>query len=322
MSPGARSGHRLRLCLALPNGPCGALLHGSPYTGAVSATRKTKLPDRMLRRVLQLVAGLALFGLGVSLILRSNLGAASWDVLTQGLSYHLPLSFGTITIIISGLVLLCWIPLRQRVGVGTIANAVLVGVFADVGLALFQTPEVFWVQLLTMLLGVTIVGVASGLYIGAGFGSGPRDGLMIGLHTITGLPIWLVRTALEITVVVVGWLLGGTVGIGTVAFALLIGPLCQVFLPLFAIKGSEHGETAVDPALEAPVVVAEPAFAPVDTGTIPVVAPGATEGASAGEGVPADEVAPAEGETAARTNVGTVSAVGHRAATHGPTLAE
>ena len=117
-------------------------------------------------------------------------------------------------------------------------------------------------------------------------------------------------------------MLGGTVGIGTVAFALLIGPLCQVFLPLFAIKGSEQSETAVDPALEAPVVVAEPAFAPVDTGTIPVVAPGATEGASAGEGVPADEVAPAEGETAARTNVGTASAVGHRAATHGPTLAE
>lgn len=223
--------------------------------------------------MLQLAVGLALFGIGVSLILKSNLGAASWDVLTQGLSHHLPLSFGTITIIMSGIVLLCWIPLRQRVGFGTVANAILIGVFADVGLALFPTPDGFWVRIAVMLLGVVLVGIASGIYIGAGFGSGPRDGLMIGLHEVTGLPIWVVRTALEVFVVVVGWLLGGTVGIGTLAFAVLIGPLCQVFLPLFAIRDAERKPTVVDPALEAPVVVAEPEFAPIATGSIPVQPP-------------------------------------------------
>lgn len=217
------------------------------YTGSVSKLRPPKKLDRLPRRALQLTIGLALFGLGVSLILHSNLGAASWDVLTQGLSRHVPLSFGTITIIMSGLVLLCWIPLRQRVGIGTVANAVLIGVFADVGLALFGTPDAFWARVLIMLLGVVLVGLASGIYIGAGFGSGPRDGLMIGLHEVTGLPIWVVRTAIEVLVVVAGWFLGGTVGIGTLAFALFIGPLCQIFLPMFAIRDA------------APVAVAAPA---------------------------------------------------------------
>ena len=192
----------------------------------------------MTRRLAQLCVGLALFGMGVSLILKSNLGAASWDVLTQGLSHHLPLTFGTITIITSALVLVCWIPLRQRLGIGTVANAVLIGVFADVGIAVFPEPDTLWVRLLVMLLGVGLVGLASGIYIGAGLGPGPRDGLMTGLHEVTGWPIWVVRTGLEVAVVIVGWLLGGTVGIGTVAFALLIGPLCQLFLPLFEIRAS------------------------------------------------------------------------------------
>lgn len=225
----------------------------------------------MPRRILQLAVGLGLFGIGVSLILRSGLGAASWDVLTQGLGHHVPLSFGTITIITSGLVLLCWIPLKQRVGFGTVANALLVGIFADIGLAVFATPEAFWLRLLQMLLGVLLVGLASGIYIGSGFGSGPRDGLMIGLHTLTGLPIWVVRTGLEVVVVAAGWLLGGTVGIGTVAFALLIGPLCQVFLPLFAIRDAAQQEKVVGAALEAPVVLVEPEYAPIETGSIPLV---------------------------------------------------
>ncbi|MGO2140169.1 MAG: YczE/YyaS/YitT family protein [Leucobacter sp.] len=228
----------------------------------MSKPRPLKSLDRLPRRILQLAGGLALFGIGVSLILKSNLGAASWDVLTQGLSHHLPLSFGTITIIMSGIVLLCWIPLRQRVGFGTVANAILIGVFADVGLALFPSPEIFWVRIAVMLLGVLLVGIASGIYIGAGFGSGPRDGLMIGLHEVTRLPIWVVRTALEVFVVVVGWLLGGTVGIGTLAFAVFIGPLCQVFLPLFAITDPE-APTATKPA---PAPAAPEAAAPEAAG--------------------------------------------------------
>ena len=232
------------------------------YTSLVSKPRLLKSLDRLPRRILQLAGGLALFGIGVSLILKSNLGAASWDVLTQGLSHHLPLSFGTITIIMSGIVLLCWIPLRQRVGFGTVANAILIGVFADVGLALFPSPEIFWVRIAVMLLGVLLVGIASGIYIGAGFGSGPRDGLMIGLHEVTRLPIWAVRTALEVFVVVVGWLLGGTVGVGTLAFAVFIGPLCQVFLPLFAIKDPE-APTATKPA---PAPAAPEAAAPEAAG--------------------------------------------------------
>ena len=226
----------------------------------------------MPRRVLQLSLGLALFGFGISLVLKSNLGAASWDVLTQGLSYRLPLTFGTITILMSGIVLLCWIPLRQRVGFGTVANAVLVGVFADIGIAVFAVPEAFWLRLVVMLFGIVLVGLASGLYIGAGFGSGPRDGLMIGLHELTGIPIWVVRTALEVVVVFVGWLLGGTVGIGTLAFALLIGPLCQVFLPLFAITDRTHETAAVDPALEAPSVVTETAALVETTAEVVTVA--------------------------------------------------
>ena len=204
----------------------------------------------------QLAVGLALFGIGVSLILKSNLGAASWDVLTQGLSHHLPLTFGTITIITSALVLLCWIPLRQRVGVGTLANAVLIGVFADVGLALIPSPEAFWLRVVVMLAGVLLVGLASGIYIGAGFGSGPRDGLMIGLHEVTGLPIWLVRTALEVLVVAGGWLLGGTVGIGTIAFAVFMGPLCEIFLPMFAIPAPQPAATEDEAPRETPEVPA------------------------------------------------------------------
>lgn len=199
------------------------------------------MPDRMPRRLVQLSVGLALFGIGISLILQSHLGAASWDVLTQGLSRQLPLSFGTITIITSAIVLLCWIPLRQRVGVGTVLNAVLIGVFADVGLAVVPAPDEIWIRLIMLAAGVVLVGLGSGIYLGGGLGSGPRDGLMIGLHELTGWPIWIVRTALEVTVVAVGWLLGGTVGIGTVAFALFIGPLCQLFLPMFEITDQQLG---------------------------------------------------------------------------------
>lgn len=174
--------------------------------------------------------------MGVALMLRANLGAASWDVLTQGIIRYVPLSFGTVTIITSVIVLLLWIPLRQRLGVGTVLNGLLIGAFADVGLWLVSAPESLWLRLVMLLGGICVLGLGSGIYIGAKLGAGPRDGLMTGLHERTGWPIWVVRTGLELSVVALGWALGGTVGVGTVLFALLIGPLCQVFIPMFAVK--------------------------------------------------------------------------------------
>lgn len=208
------------------------------------------------RRLIQLAIGLALFGFGVSLMIRADLGVASWDVLSQGVIRYVPLSFGAITIITSALVLLLWIPLKQRLGIGTVGNAILIGVFADVGLALLPELDHFWLRLGVLLLGIFVIGLASGIYIGARLGPGPRDGLMTGLHEVTGWPIWIVRTLLEATVVIIGWLLGGTVGIGTVLFAVLIGPLCQVFIPIFdtraVVTSTENSPAAETPPAETP----------------------------------------------------------------------
>lgn len=203
--------------------------------------------DRMPRRLVQLVFGLSLFGLGGALLLHSGLGTGSWDVLTQGISRHVPLSFGTITVITSGIVLLLWIPLRQRPGIGTVLNAVLVGVFVDIGLRVFPVPHVLWTQIASLAVGIIVIGIASGVYIGAGLGPGPRDGLMTGLTQRTGWPIWVVRTIIEVTIVVIGWLLGGIVGIGTIAVTFAIGPLCQIFLPMFAIRDRPAIDAVVDP---------------------------------------------------------------------------
>lgn len=199
---------------------------------------------RMLRRVPQLLVGLFLYGIGIAFIIRGTIGAAPWDVLTQGLATHIPLTFGTLTIVVSGIVLLMWIPLRQRLGVGTVLNAVLVGPSADVGFLLIPVTDVLWLRVLLFAVGLTLIGAATGLYIGAHFGPGPRDGLMTGLHRVTGRPIWVVRTVLEVTVVVIGWLLGGDVGLGTVAFALLVGPLCQYFMRVFDVR--PRRDAAVD----------------------------------------------------------------------------
>ncbi|WP_307372652.1 YitT family protein [Microbacterium sp. W4I4] len=191
---------------------------------------------RMPRRIVQLLIGLFLYGIGIAFIIRGALGAAPWDVLSQGISMHLPLSFGMITIIVSAIVLLVWIPIRQKPGVGTILNAVLVGPSADIGFLVIPETDLLWVRVVFFVIGLTTLAAATGLYIGAHFGPGPRDGLMTGLHRVTGRPIWMVRTALEITVVVIGWLLGGIVGLGTVAFALLVGPMCQFFMRVFEVK--------------------------------------------------------------------------------------
>ncbi|WP_167137787.1 hypothetical protein [Diaminobutyricimonas sp. TR449] len=185
----------------------------------------------MLRRVAQLFIGLALFGLGIALLIRAEIGLPPWDVLAQGLSRQTGLPFGLFTVAISLVVLLLWIPLRERPGFGTVANALLVGPFIEVGLRFIPTQTVLWAQVLVFAAGLVITGLASGLYLGARFGSGPRDGLMTGLMRVTGRPIWVVRTAIELVALIAGWLLGGTVGVGTVAFALLIGPLMGFFLP-------------------------------------------------------------------------------------------
>jgi uncharacterized membrane protein YczE len=204
---------------------------------------------RLLRRIPQLLIGLFLYGLGIALMIRGVIGAAPWDVLSQGLATHIPLTFGTVTIIVSGIVLLMWIPLRQRMGVGTILNALLIGPSADVGFLIIPVTVVLWIRVIYFAVGLTMVGAATGLYIGARFGPGPRDGLMTGLHRVTGRPIWVVRTALEVTVVAIGWLLGGNVGIGTVAFALLVGPLCQYFMRLFDVV--PPGEKPLQPRPDA-----------------------------------------------------------------------
>jgi uncharacterized membrane protein YczE len=200
--------------------------------------RSTDSAPVLTRRFVQLFVGLFLYGIGIALIVRGELGVGPWDVLTQGIMKQTGLSFGLITVIMSGVVLLLWIPIRQRPGFGTIVNALLVGPAADVGLWLIPTGLDLWVRVLLLATGILVLAAATGLYIGAHFGPGPRDGLMTGLHRVTGWRIWIVRTGIELVVLAGGWLLGGNVGIGTVAFALLIGPLCGYTIPLFAIRRS------------------------------------------------------------------------------------
>ena len=183
----------------------------------------------------QLVIGLFLYGFSLAMMIRAALGVAPWDVLSQGSSLRTGISFGVMTNIIGVVVLLLWIPLRQKPGIGTVLNVLLVGPSAEVGLAVLGEPESLWARILLFSCGLVLLALASGLYIGARLGPGPRDGLMTGLHQHFGLPVWFVRTAIEGTVLLLGWLLGGTVGVGTVAFALLIGPLINVALPIFRI---------------------------------------------------------------------------------------
>ncbi|MGW8483725.1 membrane protein YczE [Microbacterium sp. NPDC055903] len=209
----------------------------------MTSTNARRLP----RRWAQLLVGLFLYGIGIAFIVRGEIGAAPWDVLTQGIATHVPLSFGVITILTSVVVLLLWIPLRQKPGIGTLLNALLVGPAADIGFAVIPQGQVLWVRVCFFVIGLVLLAAATGLYIGARFGPGPRDGLMTGLHRVTGWRIWIVRTALEVTVVVIGWLLGGDVGVGTLAFALLVGPLCQFFMRLFAVPvGAEPRDATTD----------------------------------------------------------------------------
>jgi uncharacterized membrane protein YczE len=177
-----------------------------------------------------------LYGTSMAMQLRATLGLDPWDVFHQGLARHLPLSFGLVTAVTGAAVLLLWIPLRQRPGIGTIANVIVIAGSVDAALALIPEPAGLPARAILLVSGIVLNGVASAAYIGARLGPGPRDGLMTGLAARTGWSIRLVRTGIEVLVLAVGWLLGGTVGIGTVAYALTIGPLTQAFLPLFAIS--------------------------------------------------------------------------------------
>jgi uncharacterized membrane protein YczE len=185
------------------------------------------------RRLIQLLAGLVLYGISDSMLLLAGLGVDPWDVLHQGLARRTGVPVGTWAIIVGVVVLLLWIPLRQRPGIGTLCNVIVVGAVIDAVLAVVSPPHSLPVQAAVMVSGVVLNGVATGLYIGAGLGPGPRDGLMTGFAA-RGHSLRLVRTCIEITVLAAGWLLGGTVGVGTVAYAVCIGPLAHVFVPLFS----------------------------------------------------------------------------------------
>ena len=192
------------------------------------------LPHRFARRFAQLVFGLFLYGIGISLMVQAALGIAPWDVLTQGIAKQSGWPFGLLTNVIGAAVLLLWWPLRQKPGLGTVLNVLLIGPSAQFGLWLFPALHSLPVQILAFAAGMGVLALATGLYIGADFGPGPRDGLMTGLHRRSGWPIWAVRTGIETSVLLVGWWLGGNVGWGTLAFALLIGPMCAATLRWFA----------------------------------------------------------------------------------------
>ena len=195
-------------------------------------------------RTAQLLLGLFLYGIAIAMMVRAAIGISPWDVLAQGISLRTGLAFGLVTNLIGGVVLLLWIPIRQRLGIGTVLNALLIGPSAEVGLYLIPMQTTLWLQVPLFAGGLALLAIATGLYIGARLGPGPRDGLMTGIHKKYGWPLWAVRTSLEVTVLVIGWLLGGNVGLGTLAFALLVGPLVNLTMPLLHIS-----ETQNDPDL-------------------------------------------------------------------------
>jgi uncharacterized membrane protein YczE len=190
---------------------------------------------RLGRRLPQLYVGLVLYGVSLAMMVRADLGLAPWDVLHSGLAGIVPLTIGQVIVALSFVVLLLWIPLREVPGLGTISNAVVIGFALDATLALLDAPAALWLRTALLVGGVLLNGLATALYIGSQFGRGPRDGLMTGLHRRTGKSLRLVRTGLEVTVVLLGLLLGGVAGVGTVLYALAIGPLTQALLPLCTV---------------------------------------------------------------------------------------
>ena len=194
----------------------------------------------MQRRLFQLFWGLCLYGFAMAMMLRASLGLDPWDVLHQGLAPRLGLSFGMTVNLVGGIVLLLWWPLRQRPGLGTICNIAVIGTAADLSLMILPTPETYAMRCTWLVTGIVLNGIAGGAYIGAGLGPGPRDGLMTGLCRRTGWPVKWVRTGIEIGVLAVGWLLGGTVGLGTLLYAATIGWIVHHALPFFTIVPPQH----------------------------------------------------------------------------------
>lgn len=207
--------------------------------------RSTSIPARIIR----LAIGLAICGMSVALMIKAGLGASPWDVFAQGVALATGWSFGISTIVISAVVLLLWIPLRQRPGWGTVTNAATVGLMADFSLAVLPLPANVWAATGYLVAGILMLAVGTTLYIGAGLGPGPRDGLMTGLLATTGKPVWLVRGTIELAAVIIGALMGGTVGVGTVVFALAIGPLIHRCVILLGVRLHDKapGKAATEP---------------------------------------------------------------------------
>lgn len=217
----------------------------SAHSARPEPSARSTQSGHLTRRLLQLYIGLTLYGVSSALLVRGGLGLEPWGVLHQGLAELTGLTIGVISIIVGAAVLLFWIPIRQRPGLGTLSNVFAVGIAMDGTLAVVPDVHGLGVQIPLLAAGIVLNGVATGLYISARFGPGPRDGLMTGLHRLTGRSIRLVRTAIEVAVVATGFVLGGSVGLGTVAYALAIGPLAQLFLRLFAIPEANSGSTVV-----------------------------------------------------------------------------
>ena len=190
---------------------------------------------RLGHRLVQLYVGLVAYGVSLALMVRGDLGLAPWDVLHSGVIEHLPITLGEAVVLFSFVVLVLWIPLREKPGIGTISNAIVVGLSADAALALLDRPDSLVARTALMLGGVLLCGLATAIYVGAQLGRGPRDGLMTGLHRVTGLSLRLVRTGIEVAVVVIGLALGGVLGIGTLVYAFGIGPLAQALMPYFLV---------------------------------------------------------------------------------------
>jgi uncharacterized membrane protein YczE len=205
------------------------------------------VPPPVTRRLIQLYAGLILFGVSAAMLLMARLGVDPWDVFHQGLSRQFGLGVGTWAIIVGALVMVLWIPLRQRPGFGTLSNVLVVGLVIDLVLALIPSVHGLVARCAVMASGVLLNGIATGAYIGAGLGPGPRDGLMVGLAG-RGHSLRFVRTCIELTVLVTGWLLGGTVGIGTIVYAMCIGPIAHIFIPVLDIPRRAEPSASYHPA--------------------------------------------------------------------------
>jgi len=201
--------------------------------------------DRLFARLVQLLGGLSLYGISMAMLVRANLGLDPWDVLHQGLAPRINLSFGQTVNLVGLAVLVLWWPLRQRPGLGTVLNILVIGTVTDIALALMPAPEAYGPRIALLGFGILLNGIAGGAYIGAGLGPGPRDGLMTGLCQRLGLPIKLVRTAIELTALGVGWTLGGTVGFGTILYAISIGWVVHHALPFFTIDKRRRSPSPV-----------------------------------------------------------------------------